>query len=49
MAVVIFPKEYQEPPPPEPDQFELWPDLPAPPVRDTLKTLLAEIEKSSCD
>lgn len=44
MAVVRFPKEYQEPPPPKPDQLELWPDLPAAPVRDTLKTLLAEIE-----
>jgi hypothetical protein len=45
MAVVRFPKKYQEPPPPEPDQLELWPDLPAPPVRDTRQTLLAEIEE----
>jgi hypothetical protein len=46
MAVVRFPKEYQEPPPSEPDQFELWPDLPAPPARNTRPTLLAEIEAS---
>jgi hypothetical protein len=45
MGVVRFPKEYQEPPPSEPDQFELWPDLPAPPARDTRQTLLAEIEE----
>ena len=44
MSVVRFPKEFRESPPPEPDQFELWPDLPAPPMRDTRQSLLAEIE-----
>jgi hypothetical protein len=44
MSVVRFPKEYRESPPPEPAQYELWPDLPAPPVRDSRQSLLAEIE-----
>jgi hypothetical protein len=42
--IIRFPKEFRESPPPERDQLELWPDLPAPPVRDTRQTLLAEIE-----
>ena len=44
--VVHFPRPYREPPPSEPDQLELWPDLPPPPVRDTRQTLLAEIEEA---
>ena len=43
MAVVNFPRPYRESPP-EPDQFELWPDLPARPIRDTRQSLIAEIE-----
>ena len=28
MTVVRFPREYREPPPPEREQLELWPELP---------------------
>jgi hypothetical protein len=43
--VIRFPQTYREPPPPEREQLELWPDLPATPVRNTPARLIAEIEE----
>jgi len=46
MAVITFPRDYQEPPPEPETQLELWPDLPALERLDKheeLKQVVAEI------
>jgi hypothetical protein len=51
MAVVRFPRPYREPPPEEPPQLELWPDLPAllppdaPLTKRELSSLLAAMAR----
>ena len=47
MTIVRFPREYREPPPPEREQLELWPELPAPPPkRDAAIATLTEIAEA---